>query len=189
MPISRDLLDQLRHVVRPIATRVANTIARGVVTFVDDTTKMQLVQLALTGEPIDNAEHFQPYGFCSVPLEGAEHVVVFPNGDRSHPLLLAVSDRRFRPTGGQPGQVTMYNHVGARVVVLPDGTIEARSKDGTATKLPTLADYEALRQAFNDHTHVVSTTGGPAAQTGTAAKILPAAAVGSPTGTSVFKAE
>jgi phage baseplate assembly protein V len=188
MAISRDIVDQLRHLLRPIAMRVANTVARGVVQLVDDDKKLQLIQLGvLAGETIDGAEYHQPYGFTSVPLAGAEAVVLFPGGDRAHPLVVAVSDRRHRPVGGEPGQVTMRHYLGAEVTMLEDGTVEVRSESGTATKLPTLADYNALRAAFNSHTHVVSTTGTAAAQTGTAAAVI--APVGSPTGTSVLKAE
>lgn len=188
MGISRDLLDQLRHHLRPIATRVANTVARAVVKLADDGRKLQLLQLGvLAGETIDHCEHHQPYGFSSVPLAGAEAVVVFPNGDRSHPLVVAVSDRRYRPTGGQPGQVTMYNNAGATIVMLPDGTIEIRSASGVATKLPTLADYNALLAAFNAHTHFVTTVGSATTQTGTT--MATASTVAPPTGTTVLKAQ
>jgi len=202
MPISRELLDQLRHVLRPIATRVANTVGRGVVQRVNDDKKMQLVQLGvLESETVegagDGAEHFQPYGFSSVPLVGAEHVTLFPNGDRSHPLTIAVSDRRYKPRGRKPGDVDVYHYKGAKVRFLESGDIEIqpgpgggvliREEGGQATKLPTLADYNRLLEAFNAHTHAVSTAGTASAQTGTAAKV--ATAVGSPTGTSVLRAE
>lgn len=113
MKLDRQLLDQLRHIVRPLATRVANTIVRGVITLVDDSVKQQLLQFGgLSGETVDGAENFQPYGLSSVPLPGAENVTIYPNGDRSHPLTIAVSDRRYRPTGGQAGEVVMYTDEG-----------------------------------------------------------------------------
>lgn len=113
MAISRDILEQIRHLVRPIATRVANTVARAVVQLVDDDKKLQLVQLGvLAGETVDGAEHHQSYGLASVPLPGAEAVVLFPGGDRAHPLVVAVSDRRYRPTGGGGGEVCLYTDEG-----------------------------------------------------------------------------
>ncbi len=121
MPISRDVLDQLRYLLRPLATRVANTVARGVVRLVNDSRKLQLVQLevleVLDGDPetVDGAEHFQPYGFFSVPLAGAEAIVVFPNGDRGHPLVTVVSDRRHRATGGQPGEAGLRTDEGDEI--------------------------------------------------------------------------
>lgn len=189
MSIDKEILRQVGHVLRPIATRVANSIARGVIQLVNDTKKMQLVQLGvLDGEDVEGAagaEHFQPYGFASVPIVGAEGVVLFPNGDRAHPLVVVVADRRYRPIGGAPGTVMLHNHVDARVVLLPDGTIEARSAGGTATKLPTLADYNALRAAFNSHMHATAGTGPPVIPTPVAG-VIP---VPPPSGTTRLKAE
>lgn len=188
MASDRSTLVQLRHALRPLATRVANAVARAVVQLVDDGKKLQVLQVGVRAEEdVDDAEHHQPYGFSSVPLEGAEAVVVFPNGDRAHALVVAVSDRRYRPTGGQPGEVTLYNNANARVILKADGTIEARSAGGTAVALATKADVQALRDALTAHTHAFGTlacTGGT---------ISGAVAVGptlsSPTGTSKFKAE
>jgi hypothetical protein len=71
--MERGTLDQAAASAEAARDRVANTIVRGVVQLADDGKKLQLLQLgALAGETIDNAEHFQPYGFSSVPLAGAE---------------------------------------------------------------------------------------------------------------------
>lgn len=151
--------DQIRHHLRPLVTRLANTIARAVVQLVDDSTKLQLLQLGvLAGETVDNAEHHQPYGFSSVPLAGAEAIVVFPNGDRSHPLVLAASDRRYRPTGGTPGQVTMYHHEGATVTMVAGGEVLV-SNGGTAEALATNAMLVALKAAIVGWTPVAGDGG------------------------------
>lgn len=159
MGIDRDTLAQLRHLVRPLATRVANSVARAVVQLADDAKKLQSLQIGvLEDEDIDEAEHHQSYGFSSVPLEGAEAVVVFPNGDRGHPLVVAVSDRRYRPTGGQPGEVTVYNSTGAKVTITKDGDIvavpaagrEVRLGSGSASDPPALAsELEAIKTAID----------------------------------------
>jgi phage baseplate assembly protein V len=166
MGISRDTLDQLRHVLRPLATRVANTVARGVIQFVDDGKKQQLVQIGvLAGETVDSAEHFHPYGLSSVPEAGAEAVVLFPNGDRSHPLVVAVSDRRCRPTGGKSGDVVVYNKRGAKIVLRADsgdieiqpgagGQVLIRDEGGNAEPLVRKSD-------FDGHTHPPGTLAAP----------------------------
>lgn len=136
MAISRELLDQLRHLLRPIATRVANSIARGVVQLVDDSKKLQLVQLGvLAGETVDGAEHFQPYGFFAIPLPGAEHVTLFPGGDRAHPITVVIADRRHRPTDGEPGEAGLATDEGDEIrlarghtiVVATSGTVKLGS--------------------------------------------------------------
>lgn len=129
--MDRGTLRELAHLLRPLGTRIANAIARGVVQLADDTKKLQLVQLGvLAGETIDGAEHHQPYGFSSVPLAGAEAIALFPNGDRGHPLLLAASDRRYRPTGGEPGQVDLYHYKGGSVTFLASGDIRVTPGPG-----------------------------------------------------------
>lgn len=111
--MTRDDLKQLQHMLRPISTRVKNMVARAVVQLVDDGRKLQALQLGvLAGETKADAEHFQQYGFSSVPLEGAEAVVLFPDGDRDHPLVIATGDRSSRPQGGQAGEVCMYTDEG-----------------------------------------------------------------------------
>ncbi len=127
---------------------------------VDDSKKLQVLQLgALADETLESAEHHQPYGFSAVPVPGAEAVVVFPGGDRSHPLVVAVSDRRYRPTGGVAGEVTLYNKFNARVILKADGTIEAKSSSGTAVSLATKADIDALKTWAATHLHAGVTAG------------------------------
>jgi phage baseplate assembly protein V len=125
-----DVLRQMRALLRPLQMRIANLAARAVVQLVNDALKLQTVQLGvLAGEDIDDAEHFQAYGFSSVPLAGAEAVVLFPGGDRGHPLVVAVADRRHRPTDGQPGEVVMYSDEGDQIR-LARGNVIALSTTG-----------------------------------------------------------
>ncbi len=189
--MNRGTLDQIRQLLRPIAARVANTVARAVVQLVDDGTKLQLLQVgALADETIDGAEHHQSYGFSSVPLEGAEAVVVFPGGDRGHPLVVAVSDRRHRPTGREAGEVTVYSHTGARVTLLASGDIEVLPAPGgevlvgdSPVALATKADLDNLKTAISAAA-VVAQDGGAALK----ANIIAALATW-PAGTTVLKGE
>lgn len=137
MGISRQLLEDIRHhLLRPLANRIANLAARAVVTLVDDARKLQLLQIGvLADETLDEAERFQEYGFTSVPVAGAEAVVVFPNGDRGHPLVVAVDDRRYRPTGLQPGEVAVYHKDGAIVKFTTAGDVVVSPKAGRSVLL------------------------------------------------------
>jgi phage baseplate assembly protein V len=160
--IPRAMLGQLERFLRPLKTRLANSIARGVVQLVDDATKLQLVQLAVLqllddGDPesVGGAERFQSYGFSAVPLPGAEAVAIFPNGDRGHPLVVAIDDRRHRPTGGQPGEAVMYTDEGDQIrlarghVIILSTTGQIRA--GSAAASAALAfkhELEALKLAI-----------------------------------------
>lgn len=183
MPLDKEAIKQLEHLFRPVNNRISNLFGRGVVQRVNDGTKLQLVQLGvLAGETVEGdkgSEHFQPYGFSSVPIEAAEAVVIFLGADRGHPITIAVSDRRYRPVGGQPGEVTVYNDKGAKITLTKDGDIEVqpgpggkvyvRSDGGASHPLVTKSDFDA-------HTH-------PAPGGATSAPTAPAA------GTSKLEAE
>jgi len=141
--ITQSLLDQIRHIIKPLQTRVANSIARAVIQNVSDSTKMQMLQLGvLEGETVDDCERFQEYGFNSVPLTGAEAVVIFPNGDRGHPLVVAVDDRRYRPTDLESGQSALYDTTGTRVLMADDGTVLVGTSGGVFKQLVTKDEYD-----------------------------------------------
>src|SRR5262249_62129471 len=94
-------------------SRVAMMIARGLVAMTDDDKKMQRHQVRLlSNETKDNIEHFQPYGFTSVPKGGAETVVVFLGGNLSRGIAIVTDDRRAGLTGVLPGEVGRSTHEG-----------------------------------------------------------------------------
>ena len=163
MGLDRDTLSQLQQLLQPLVTRVKSMVARGVVQLVDDAKRQQLLQFGvLDDEDVEDGEHFQPYGFSSVPLGGAEAVVVFPDGDRERPLVVVVADRRYRPTGGEPGEVTVYNHAGASVKLTKDGDIIARAAEGREVLVDDgSGDTEPLvkRSEFLAHGHATAATG------------------------------
>jgi phage gp45-like len=146
--MDRSTLEQIARILRPLSTRVANLVARATVQRVDDGTSLQKLQVGvLKGEDVDDGERFQQYGFSSTPLAGSEAVVLFPNGDRAHPLVVAVDDRRYRPTGGDPGDVNVFHHTGARILINQDGDIVVTPATGRHVLLGSdaAADPPALK--------------------------------------------
>ena len=157
----KSTLAELRHVLRPLANRIANSIARAVVDLVDDSTDAQQLQLVvLDGEVVADAERFQNYGFTSVPIEGAEAVVLFPNGDRAHPLVVAVDDKRLRPVNLQKSEVALYSQNGQRVLLKADGSVEITgteirlATDDAADPVIRKSDLDAFIDDYNLHVHV-----------------------------------
>jgi phage baseplate assembly protein V len=163
--VNRGLLDELdRRLLKPIRDSMRNMIARGVVQLVDDGKKLQMMQAGvLAGEPKDDVEHFQPYGFSSSPLPGAELVIVFVAGDRDHPIAIASSDRRYRPTGAQPGEVIVYNNAGAKATLTKDGDIHLQAAPGRQVLVDDGSGAEPLvkRSEFLAHGHATAGTGPP----------------------------
>jgi phage baseplate assembly protein V len=114
----------MRKLLSPLVRRIENLVSRATVSLVNDGAKVQTVQLGvLDGETRGDVERMQEYGFTSVPLVGAEAVVVWVGGRRDHGLVVAVDDRRHRPTGLQPGEVAIYTDEGDSVVIKRGGHI------------------------------------------------------------------
>ncbi len=171
-------LDSITRMLRPLSVRIANMVGRAVVKSADDSKKVQELQVSLLeGEVRDEVEHLQGYGFTSVPLEGAEAVVIFVGGRRDHGFCVGTDDRRHRPTGLQPGEVAVYNNAGAKIVIKASGDIEATPAAGKKFKvvgetelggnvsvtgtLTASTDVVGGGKSLNTHTHSVA--GGNAA--------------------------
>jgi phage baseplate assembly protein V len=194
MPIDQETLNQVRHLIRPLSTRTVNMVARATLQLVDDSAKMQRIQIGgVLGGPYPDVEHVQPYGFSSVPLAGADTVLtIFPNGDRGHPIVVAVGDRRYRPTGGEPGEVTVYNNTGASIHITKDGDILVRAApgrdvlvdDGSGSTEPVVK-----RSEFLSHGHVIVATGAVSPCAGPVAGAAPAGSAALLPGTDAFKAK
>lgn len=91
-------------------------MVRGTVLLAAAGKMMQTLQLRLTaGELKDSVEHFEPYGFTSNPLAGAEVLTMFLGGDRSHAVVVVAADRRYRIKELKPGEVAIYTDEGDKV--------------------------------------------------------------------------
>lgn len=177
-----NVIDAFAHLSRPLRQRVANMVARALVTRVDDSTSVQSLQLALLeGETRDEVEHVQPYGFTSVPLKDAEAAVVFVGGKRDHGLVIAVGDRRYRLKGLPAGEVALYTDQGDKLHFKRNGTLEVVASTKVAVTSPNVefsgdvavsgtltatVDVVGGGKSLKNHTHsagtqAVSTAPGP----------------------------
>ena len=168
-------MKQLGRALAPLARGLQNLFSRGVVSAVNPNSKMQTVQIQLlTGEGKDNVEHFEPYGYTAHPHVGAEQATGFVEGDRSHGIVLVVSDRRYRLTGLAAGEVAIYDDQGQKVHLTRNGiVIMGAGLPVTITDTPKVrmeCDLEAtgeikdrcdsdgmtmegMRNVYNGHTH------------------------------------
>nr|WP_236180441.1 phage baseplate assembly protein V [Pseudomonas mosselii] len=127
-----------------------NFLARGVVALVDAGRKLQGLQMRLTADEVkDGMEHFEPYGFTSNPQPGAEALAAFLGGDRSHGVVVCVSDRRFRLQALKSGEVALYTDEGDRLHFKRDRVIE----------IETLTFKVKAETAVEFDTPVIRTTG------------------------------
>ncbi len=117
-------MKELAKFMAPMARRITNLVARGLVSAANSAGKMQILQLRLLAdEAKDTVEHFEPFGFTSKPLAGAEHVTVFLDGDRSHGVTIVVADRRYRIVGLEDGESALHDAYGNKVHLKKDGTM------------------------------------------------------------------
>jgi len=104
--------------------QILGLIERAVVNSLDASDKCQSVDMSLiAGEQKGGVEHMEPYGFTARANAGAEAIVLFPDGDRSHAVTMVVSDRRYRLTGLQSGEVALYDDQGQSVTLTREGIV------------------------------------------------------------------
>ncbi|HGO4162411.1 phage baseplate assembly protein V [Serratia ureilytica] len=104
---------------------LSNLLARAVVRGIDTAQKCQMIDIAVVAnEPKNSVEHLEPYGFTSAAHAGAEAIAMFVGGDRSHGVILTVSDRRYRLKGLEDGEVALYSDEGDSVVLRRGNRIE-----------------------------------------------------------------
>ena len=104
------MLAQLQRFIQPLRDRVMGMVARGWVRLVYRNYPMQALQVeVLKDELSDVTEHFQPYGFTSVPLEGMDVLIHYLSGDRSAGIVSVVADRTYRPRTLEEGEVAIYH--------------------------------------------------------------------------------
>lgn len=138
MSFERDLRKLISNMLKPLTSRIQMIVARAVLESLKDDKGIQLLKLDLMAdENRDNVERFQNYGFTSVPLAGAEAVVVFPGGNREHGLAIACDDRTFRLKGLENGEVAMYTDEGDKIHFKRGNKIEIVSAVEVEVTAPT----------------------------------------------------
>jgi phage baseplate assembly protein V len=126
----------MRALLDRVAGRVRLMVGRCILEAINPGTKLQSVQIqVLAGEVRDNVEHFQPYGYSSVPHPGAEGISLAVGGSSDHKVVICIDDRRYRLTSLQEGEVALYTDEGDKVVLKRGRNIEVTA--GTKVTLIT----------------------------------------------------
>lgn len=119
-----DISTIVDKLIAPLRRRVRLMVSRAILSAVSDGAGIQLVQVKLLdGEVRDGVERFQDYGFTSVPVPGAEGVMVCVSGDRDHGIVIKIDDRRARMKGLQPADVAVYDNRGQFIHLHQDGIL------------------------------------------------------------------
>jgi len=128
----------LRSRLNEAARRAYIGISRGTLVKADDGKKWQALTIrGEFGERYTDVEHAQPYGVAFRPHppadekthEAAEVILVFPDGSRSHPIVLVTGDRRHRIQLGADGEVALYDDQGQQVYLGRDRVVIHSTKE------------------------------------------------------------
>lgn len=133
------MADQRRtwqRLMGPVWRRIRLLVSRGVLKLVDDSLKLQGVQVSLLGGEPAWAERFQQYGYTSHPHPGAEAIVAAVGGARAHLVALAIDDRRYRMKQLAQGEVAMYDDLG-NVIVFKRDKIQVQAVQHLEVTAPT----------------------------------------------------
>jgi len=145
-------------ITAPLKRRVSLMVGRAVLSAaVDDSTQFQTIQAdVLADETLDGLERIQNYGFTGVPFEDAEAVIVFPQGNRDHGLVICVDDRRFRLKALKNGEVAMYTDEGDKIHLKRGGIIHVDSSNIELGKgsIEKIIKGETFQTLFNSHVHI-----------------------------------
>lgn len=121
----------LRRMVAPLERKISLMMARVIVRMVSDAGGLQTMQVSATKDELrDKVQRFQQYGMTSSPLPGASGIIVFLNGNRDHPVIIAVDDPRYRKKC-EPGEVVIYTDEGDEIRLKRGRKIEITTSELT----------------------------------------------------------
>lgn len=140
--------ENLMHSLRRLSQRVMSALARATISLVDDSGRVQLLQIKASGmQTIDRLPRFAEYGFSSNPPENSEAIVMFVGGDRSNGVVVATGNAQFRVTNLAPGEICISDNTGQKVYLSQAGMVlDGGGKQVTIRNTPVvLADTPLLR--------------------------------------------
>jgi phage gp45-like len=122
-------LNPMRENLRTTARRIYLSVSRAVLTKSDDAKLMQEVDIEVSkGEAHTGVEHWQGYGLSTRPKaptddKHAEALVAYVGGSRSHPVVIAIADRRSRPKNLAEGEVCLHDSGDQKVLLSAGGIV------------------------------------------------------------------
>jgi phage gp45-like len=122
--------------IQHIWRRLQLMTVSGTVQMLDRQNGKHHVQVSgLDGEVLTNIAHIQPYGFSHSPHAGSQAHIIFPSGDRSYGIALAVGDKQYNMTL-QGGEVALHDHAGNYVLIGAGGVITVKSSTKVIADTP-----------------------------------------------------
>jgi phage baseplate assembly protein V len=109
--------------------RINTLVSRAILGRADSAPGVQTLQIeVLADEHMDGVEHLEPYGFTSVPLAGAEGVVLNVGGQRGACVGINFGNRGVRVKGLKGGEVCIYTDEGDTITLKRGNLVEIKTK-------------------------------------------------------------
>jgi len=157
-----DIKSMIDSALEPVKRRAMNMIGRCILTAIEDGDFRQKAEVGvLNGETLDGIERFQDYGFTSVPLPGAEGIMIFNGGNRDNGVIIRMENRDFRLTGLEGGEVAMYTDEGDKIVIKRGGDLEVNMAGnvifdiGGKYKFKGISGVDEIMQILSDFSAVM----------------------------------
>ncbi|WP_187322261.1 MULTISPECIES: phage baseplate assembly protein domain-containing protein [Serratia] len=171
--------------LRQLGRRVAMMIGLGKITGYGDAGGIQKLQYQTPLEVKGDTPRMAEFGFSSGLPVGTDVVLAYLGGDRSSAVIVASNNQQYRQSGLKSGETLIYNQWGMFVKLTENGIeVEAKGKPVTVANATTVtvtatekirletprlevtgdvidncdsngATLKALRDAHNDHDHIV----------------------------------
>lgn len=178
-------LSQLESKVSTLYRRAMMTVTMAKVTASSDGGAVQALQTQTPMEVKGDTPRMMEFGFSSGLPAGADVVILCPNGDRSNAIVIASGHAASRHSGLKDGETVIYNLWGQYIKLTEDGIEVQANGKAVNVKQATQVNIEAsegatvtgpflkctgdiidncdsnsttlkqLREAFNDHDHLV----------------------------------
>lgn len=144
--------ENLMHSLRRLSQRVMSALARATISLVDDSGRVQLLQIKASGmQTIDRLPRFAEYGFSSNPPANSEAIVLFVGGDRSNGVVVATGNAQFRVTNLAPGEICISDNTGQKVYLSQAGMVlDGGGKPITLTNTPKVRAETPLMECTGD---------------------------------------
>ena len=134
-----------QQLLRALGRRIKSVAARAVLTAIDDSQALQALQVRLNALELRNkVPALTPYGLAHFPLEGAEAVVLAPEGDPERSVVIVCHDRRYRLSDLQSGEVALHDDLGSKVHLRRDGKVDISCSQRVRIKAPLVEAMQDL---------------------------------------------
>lgn len=117
------------RLLMPVRRRLYSMTGRALITAINEESQRQKFQILIdSDESMDDVEHFQHYGFSSVPPKGSEALVLALNGNNAKRVAINAEKKDLRPKG-EGSDVFLYHEEGHKIGFLRNGKVHLTAID------------------------------------------------------------